>query len=62
MYGIFSNNEPFIPIVNDGKIYYEDFGKIVIDFNKYFTICEEGLKEIEIELFSEKYSNTQHLN
>ena len=51
MYGIFSLNEPFIPLLNNDKIDYESFGKIVDDFNKYYNVCEKGLEKIENQLF-----------
>ena len=44
MYGIFGDlEEPFIPLLENDKIDYVNFSKIVNDFNKYYEICEVGL-------------------
>lgn len=52
MYGIFGDlEEPFIPSLENDKIDYVNFSKIVNDFNKYYEICEVGLEEIENQLF-----------
>lgn len=52
MYGIFGDlEEPLIPLLENGKINYVNFSKIVKDFNKYHEICEDGLEEIENQLF-----------
>ena len=52
MYGIFGDlQEPFIPLLENGKINHINFSKIVDDFNKYYEICEDGLEEIEDQLF-----------